>query len=67
MLDLADTIQVFGAAGLAGGGFAGLMAKATTAREIADNLARACTIGAFLGTVLGMCVWAAVRLNGGVG
>jgi hypothetical protein len=67
MLDLADTLQVSGAIGLVLGGFIGVLRDANSGREIADNVTGDCALGAFVGTLFGMCLWIAVTLNGGVG
>lgn len=67
---LADLIQIVGAGGGAFGGFVGLMLPTTGAasgRQMRTNVSMGITIGGCIGTIVAFAIWAAIRLNGGVG
>jgi hypothetical protein len=67
MFSLVDALQVCAGLGVAVGGLIGLVVEDAGGRRLAENIVLWSGVGLAIGTMCGFGIWAAVKLNGGLG
>lgn len=62
--DLPNLVAVFAAAGTSSGGVVGFLARSSTPRRMAENVALGGAVGGVAGTALAFTVWVGLLLGG---